>query len=455
MKNYKTYNSSYSNLHYSYFNSNKLIYHNCNKFKRKRLKDSYVDLANEKTDFISFEINQKELEKINNKTTILKPISHSKSANNSQFFNANKKNSKIEFNLKSVYGKKFEIKKLEKPYSTTLRSQSYIINNKFQNLFDNKNNNKSKKMNQRKINTRNNIQSYKTEKKTKNIFDEKNSALLPSTKISNNISNINIIKDEEIKNNEEISSDYINYNKENNIINDINNINNNQLILKKKNDFDNLKNNSFEYNNKIKRKLNYEENKNNEYNIKNKTSIHNSLKKINEFLENNFHKNKFQKYIPKTNNLKKRLLKKSSSCPSIYRKNKNKENKYKISNKIKIYQNDELKENIKKILKNDRKKLNGNKIFNINKNQKNKYSTFINEDEYNDEKLKHLLSKIPNHNGKNELKKYPDYMIMFKDKNVNLVEKYNSIQNIKNIMPPNNLQDLIYKKELNFFYKLK
>ena len=80
---------------------------------------------------------------------------------------------------------------------------------------------------------------------------------------------------------------------------------------------------------------------------------------------------------------------------------------------------------------------------------------FINEDEYNDEKLKHLLSKIPNHNGKNELKKYPDYMIMFKDKNVNLVEKYNSIQNIKNIMPPNNLQDLIYKKELNFFYKLK
>ena len=450
MKDYKSYNNhSFSNLHYSYFNPIKSIYSNPNKYKRKRLKDSYVDLALEKRDFISFEINQKELEKINSQLTIFKQITHSKSGNNSNFLNTNKINSNSDFNSKNMKNKRFKIK-LEKPYSTTLRSQSYIINNKeFENLFDN---NKSKKINQRKINC---IQSYKINKKNKSKFDERDSDLSSTTRKIDN-TNLVKIKSEEFKNNEDNLNEKLTNNIEITKINKIKiyNSSNNQCDKK------NIDNNIFKYNNSFKssnnrcRKINYEDDKNNEYEPKNKT-IYDSIRKINDLLENNSNKIKPKKYNYKKSNLKKRLLKKSSSCPSINTKIKNKENKKQSSEIFKIDGNDELKENIKNILKKDRIIFDEKKILNKNKYQNDTYSIYIKEDEYNERKLKNLLAKIPNHNGKKELKKYPDYMIMFQNKKVNLVNKYKNIKKTKNIMPPNNLEDLLLKNKLKFFYKIE
>jgi hypothetical protein len=102
-------------------------------------------------------------------------------------------------------------------------------------------------------------------------------------------------------------------------------------------------------------------------------------------------------------------------------------------------------------LKSDRNAFEGNnKIYKNNKiNQK--YLIYIKEDEFNDIKLKKLLSKIPNHNEKKGIKKYPDYMIIIKEKN--LIDNYESIKNNKCIMPPNNLEDLMLKRQLNFLYK--
>ena len=435
MKDYKSYNNhSFSNLHYSYFNPIKSIYSNSNKYKRKRLKDSYVDLELEKRDFISFEINQKELETIKSQLTMFKQITHSKSGNNIHFFNTNKINTNSDFNIKNMKNKRFK-NKLEKPYSTSLRSQSYIINNKeFKNLFDN---NKSKIINQRKINF---IQSYKINKKNKSIFVEKDSALSSTTRKIDN-TNLNKIKREEIKNNEDSPNEKLTNN------------NSNQYVKK------NIDNNIFKYNNYFKnsnnlsRKIIYEENKNNKYEFKNKT-IYDSIRKINDLLENNSNKAKPTKYNCKKSNLKKRLLKKSSSCPSINNIIKNEENKKQIDI-FKNDENDELKEKIKTILKNDRKVYEEKKILNKSKYKNDTYSIYIKEDEYNDMKLKNLLAKIPNHNGKKELQKYPDYMIMFQNKNVNFVNKYKSIKNTKNIMPPNNLEDLLLKKEIQFFYKIE
>ena len=142
MKDNKSYiNQSFSNLHYNYFNPNtSLINKNFNNFKRKRFKDSYTDLANEKRDFISFEINQKELEKLNSLLSMPKKKYNSKSANN-----------KINFNMKNV-----EIKKIEKPFSISLRNRSSLDNNSgIENIFDeNKILTNYKKNNQSKLKKR-------------------------------------------------------------------------------------------------------------------------------------------------------------------------------------------------------------------------------------------------------------------------------------------------------------
>ena len=453
MKNNKTYYSrSYSSLHYNYFNPKQSTISDNNKSKRKRLKDSYVDIANEKKDFISFEINQKEFEKLYTQITLLKTKSQSKSANNSNFFH------------KKI---KFEIKKKGKPYKTLLRSQSTILNKrKFESIFDNKiigNNNNYKKSRQRKTNQRkiNMIDGYKFSNNNK--YSYINSLILKDKKTEK--------KEEENKNNNneiaQSSNTNLTYNKENN---------KSQIINFNKNN--NYKNNSIiSHNNNIIKKNNFEENKNNEENNKLNNTIHNSIQKIKEYIENKSFGSRKKKCNHKINNLKKRLLEQSKSCSSVNSRVEKEEKKNQSSSeefKINKNENDILKENIKNILKSDRKVFEGNKSFYKNQNNtikentkiilksdrykiyKNKkanqkYSIYIKEDEYNDIKLKKLLSNIPNHNEKKGIKKYPDYMVIKKEKNIS--DNYESIKNNKCIMPPNNLEDLILKRQLNFLYK--
>ena len=446
MKVNKTNDSkSYSNLHYSYFNPFSSVKNYNNKFKRQRIKDKYSDIAIEKRDFVSFEISQKDVEKLNSQSTIDKTKSHySKSfKSKSQIL----KSEKIYYNLKRMSHhnkvKKFEIKKLEtKPYSTFLRSQSAIINkseikNKFDKnkIFNNHNKSRQKKIPPKNINF---LESYKIDNKTKIIFDDKDSPLSSTMKEFVNLNDNQENKNdnyEENKNNDKSlkKSDDISYDKENK----------NKKIINNKNS--NLINNS----KNIIRKINFEENKNNKINdkIKNKNKIYNSIKKIGGIIENKSFKILPNKNIYKRNNLKQRLLKKSVSCPAIVSKIKNEEI-IKFSDEFQIDENYLLKENIHKILKSDRKYYKENKKF---YDKKFKKSIYIKDDEYNDNKLKKLLSKIPNHNGKEGLKKYPDFMKISKRKNINLVEKYGSIKNVKNIMPPNNLEEIIFKKQLDFF----
>ena len=426
---------SYKNLHYSYFNPFSSLNKYCNRNKRQRIKDKYSDIAMEKRDYIIYEISQKDIDKLNSQSTIDKTKSlYSKSFNNSQIL----KSEKIYYNLERMghnnKRKKNEIKKLGiQPNSIIYRSQSAIINKKNNfdknKIFNNSNKSITKKICQKKLNL---LESYKMENNTKIIFDEKNSSLSSTIK---ELTNLNIQennnKHEENKNknnnnNESLQkSENISYDKDknkNNIINNNKKIDNNKNIFGKKNI--------------------YEENKNYENNNINKRKKNNSIKLMNSIIENN-NNNTFKiqpnKNNYKINNLKNKSFKKSISCPSIIYKNK-KVKDIKISNDFLEIENYLLKENIHKILKNNKK---------YNNNLKN--SIFIKDEEYNDNKLKKLLLKVPKHNEKEGLKNYPDFIIISKEKNINLIEKYGSLQNVKNIMPPNNLEDILFQNQIDFF----
>ena len=88
--NHKIHKNSYSNLYYNYFNPNASMYNNYNILKRQRSKDSYVDIMNERKDFISYEINRKEMGKINSCLT----TSKAKNKLESKFKNRNENNKK-------------------------------------------------------------------------------------------------------------------------------------------------------------------------------------------------------------------------------------------------------------------------------------------------------------------------------------------------------------------------
>lgn len=466
---YNNNNQSYSNLHYSYYNPNSSLNNNYNKLKRQRFKNSYADIAKEKRDFISFEISQKEIEKYKSLPTTAKTKS---SINNSQFVQCpkNLKNFKSYFQCPN---KTYETIKKNEPSTSLLRSQSTIINNnkQIENYLDKNRsllinqkyyNNRSKqnKINKRKINI---LGSYKIENKSKKLIEEDDIVLSSSTRplenfITKKDNSIFLFKENnnekklEINNNNElIKKQNIINNDENQNTNNIEKININNSNSKKiennkeivnndkseNNNFISSDNSFFNIKNKnIKRKIDFEESKNIEPEKKNNNNIYNKIKKINCSLDNDLTLIKPKKKNFKINNVKKRLLKKNISCPSFQPKYNKAKNKDIISNEFQFDENSLLKENIKKILKSNR----NTKKFKLNK-----------KNEYNDNKLKELLSKIPKHTDKKEFNKCPGFIKIIKEKNINIIEQY-GIKNIsKNIMPPNNLEDILFKQEIDFF----
>ena len=165
-----------------------------------------------------------------------------------------------------------------------------------------------------------------------------------------------------------------------------------------------------------------------------------------------YNKKKIKRYNDNNNNNIKARIPKQLSCQKVF-----------ISNRYKteITQSDSLKENINKILK--------RKSY-INKKEKNKghyieiNSKFVdNNDNHKDNKLKELLKKIPNNkrNKRNERNKDILGFQTFRKTNFktfNIIEKkfkerYKNINNKSSIMPPNNLKEIIFKKNIDFFFE--
>ena len=462
-KNKSVSNSLLSSLHYTYYNPSSTYNEQFNIQKRKRSKDSYVEIVKEKKDLVSYEIFQvkKYTEKNNSKTIISQRQSCPR-------FYTKMKNKNTE-NEKNV---EYKLEKIEViPYSTTLRNHSRILNSERTNNDEIKN--KNHNYNRRK---RNFYGCLKINDNIKEMFKTKN---------CDNNKDFNTFKkfDNEIEKEDGSENIYLgkisietysfknnkNINSKNSLRNKKENINRSALILENKENINN--NNNLFYNHKIissyrnridKRKSNFEEEKNDKINTKKKSENikkNQTFKKKKQYPENiksssiimPYNKKKIKAYNGNNNNIKTRIPK-QHSCQKVF-----------VSNRYKteITQSDSLKENINKILK--------RKSY-INKKEKNKghyieiNSKFVdNNDNHKDNKLKELLKKIPNNkrNKRNERNKDILGFQTFRKTNFktfNIIEKkfkkrYKNINNKSSIMPPNNLKEIIFKKNIDFFFE--
>ena len=477
-KSIKSYNnsSSYGSTYYSYYNPSIMSNQQLSKTKRIRVKNSYVELAKEKKDFISYEIVQVKglSEKNKSRTIYSQPLSCPRFANNKNIKNI--KNKFIHKNYEQLSSYRKEINNESDndeniPYTTTLRNFSTIINNK---KFNNLLNNKEKNYNIRK---RNNFGNYKISNKIKELLKtgiakkdkdlnenkkEENSNSVCLEKISietytiKNEKNI-MIKNELFDINDKI--DIIPENK-NKTINNNNNsmieINNNKNLINDESN-ENINNNkniediSFK-NSSVKRMLNYEEEKNDE--SQNKTKYENKLiqtQKMDFFIQKT--KSILIRNNKETNNktkIKNNILTANVSCPKVLHSNK--------APNSKEIQDDYLKEKITKILnRNTRFDIKRKKYFlkiDEKKNNKTNYQYINNQLKNSEQKLEELLKKIPQHNntGRNksviQLEAYQQ-----KTFNMKRIKKENIHRhNISSVMPPNNLKEIILKKEMNFLF---
>ena len=477
-KSIKSHNnsSSYGSTYYSYYNPSIMSNQQLSKTKRIRVKDSYVELAKEKKDFISYEIVQVKglSEKNKSRTIYSQPLSCPRFANNKNIKNI--KNKFIHKNYEQLSSYRKEINNESDndeniPYTTTLRNFSTIINNK---KFNNLLNNKEKNYNIRK---RNNFGNYKISNKIKELLKtgiakkdkdlnenkkEENSNSVCLEKISietytiKNEKNI-MIKNELFDINDKI--DIIPENK-NKTINNNNNsmieINNNKNLINDESN-ENINNNkniediSFK-NSSVKRMLNYEEEKNDE--SQNKTKYENKLiqtQKMDFFIQKT--KSILIKNNKETNNktkLKNNRLTANVSCPKVLHSNK--------ASSSEEIQDDYLKEKITKILnRNTKFDIKRKKYFlkiDEKKNNKTNYQYINNQLKNSEQKLEELLKKIPQHNntGRNksviQLEAYQQ-----KTFNIKRIKKENiGRHNISSVMPPNNLKEIILKKEMNFLF---
>ena len=441
--------SSYGMLYYTYFNPSSTYNKKYNIQKRQRSKDSYVEIANEKKDLISYEIIQ-----------IHKYTQKNKSKTVSQIY--------PEFNTSNGNSKKienqYEISNIENlPYSTTLRNHSSIINNeKVNSLFKNK----GKIINKR---NKNFIGSYKISNKIKQLVKSgmNNNNInqeFSTNKKDENYGNVCLgkisIETYLFKNKNCINNNQIN-NKDNQNPNIINN--DNLLLLDNKqniNEINNCKNFS-NINKSVKRKLNYEEEKNEEILNKNqpKNKIHKTLQEMKVYLENikppfkgknpdkNTKNNNYKK-MNKINNINtQKKLERAISCPQFIPSKKD---------SIDIIQNSSLEENINKILKRNDEFIKNKKFFEIKEEKEiNKKYIYSYNSKYKEIKLKELLKKIPKHKN-NERNKSVIEFKTFKDKNFKVIKdkknKKSNKFNLSDIMPPNNLKELVNKNEINFLF---
>ena len=465
--------SSYGSTYYSYYSPSIMSNTQINKSKRLRVKNSYVEIAKEKKDLISYEVVQIKgySEKNKAKEIYSQSVSCPKFANNKNIRNIKnkfmyKKNKQLSCYRKEISKEPDYEENI--PYPMTLRNFSRIINNKKNN---NSLENKEKIYNARK---RNCLENFKISNKIKELL---------KNRLAKNDNDLNINKKEENstsvclekisietytirnENNNMIKKDILDINDKMNNLQENKNeiINDNNKEILEMDDEKNLINYEFINNifNKnigevsfkkepVKRILNYEEEKNDEN--QNKTQFENKI--IQTVQKRNFFIEKTKSILIKNNNEKnnknnlKKNIKSNESCPKVLHSNK-------ISNSN-IVLDDFFKENINKILKRNTKiDLKRKKYF--KKKNERKYNIinykFINNNfNINDEKLEELLKKIPKHenNGRNKsiIQFEPYQQNTFNTKRTN--RKNIHKLNISSVMPPNNLKEIVLKKEINF-----
>ena len=273
IKNKSPSNSLYSTLYYTYYNPSSSSFNNkFNINKRKRSKDSYVEIFKEKKDCISYEIFQikKYTEKTKSKTIISQSDRQSCPDFNKLIKNKNKDN---ENDMED---------KLEKieiiPYPISLRNYSRILNSEKINDFNIKN--KEKKINKKK---RSFFGCFKINDNIKEMLRTRNDNCDNDKKYFNSFNIID--KEKEIEKNDNSENEnmclgkisietYTFKNKndvsKNSIENKKDNINKNVLILENK---ENINNNVLSNRTQIdKRKINLEKEKNDIINYNKKKS---------------------------------------------------------------------------------------------------------------------------------------------------------------------------------------
>ena len=456
-------NASYGNIYYTFFNPSSSYNNKYNVQKRQRSKDSYVDIVQEKNNLICYEVIQ--INK-NSKNGKLKAMNKTISCPKYENFNKGKKNQSSSKNSKkSTNQYSIEIKDIDLeekslnniPIPNTLRDHRKNINNEIiKSLFQNNDINFNKDGN---VIANRNKMNHKigkllnTGKRNNNSNSNNNNLSNEKNKIQGIIFSKVTIESYSYKNKKVISKNDLSRNNFN--------INNQNKILKSKencinNDFDNL---TFNINdNKLKKILNYEEAKNNEEENKNfgNNEIYKSLRKAKPYADNNKNIKKIKinnnKRDKQNNNKIKKSFMNSLSCPKdIHSKFKKRSNDY-IS--LNILQNTFFKDKINNILKKDDNRfLKNKKYFKKNEEKKDNYNSKLARiNDYGDNKLKKLLNNIPRHKKSIRNKKI-NYSTIVKEKTFNvysnIIKKY--INDVNSIMPPNNLKEIIHKKEENFF----
>ena len=471
--------SSYGSTYYSYYSPSIMSNTQLNKSKRLRVKNSYAQIAKEKKNLISYEVVQIEGYSGKNKTKEIysKSISCPKYANNQNIRNIKNKYIHRKNELLSYYRKEIS-KELDNEenisYSTTLRNFSTIINNKK----NGKNNNlvqKGEKI--YNIRKRNSFGNFKISNKIKELLKNRTIKKDNDMNINKGEDNSTSVCLEKIsieaytirnEKNNMINKDLFDINDKKNILpgnkNEI--INNNNKAMLEMDDKKNLIN--YEFNNNTINKnieeisfkkepvtniLNYNEEKNSDN--QNETKFENKI--IQTVQKKNFCIEKTKSFLivnnkEKDNNckLKNNINKANVSCPKVLHSNK-------ASNSEKI-QCDYFKENITKILKRNAKFDLKRKKY-LKKKVERKYNIinykFINNNfNINDKKFEELLRKIPKHDniGRNknivQFEECQQNTFTTKKTNRNKIRRLNK----SDVMPPNNLKEIVLKKEINFLF---
>ena len=425
MKESKNISNNNEQLQNIFFNYNPNSSSNKGGTINKRLKkEAYIDIALDNNNFLSYEMKQKEIDNFFSKQT--KSINDYQNPKNETYVNVVKNRTIKQYIFQ--YPNKNETLEIQKISKKTYLSSTKAKYHSMSNI-----NNKKGKM----FLIENRKQLMHEEFKNNNNFGED-------------------IKSENKKKEIIINNENDNNNENNNIVKNIEKSINNKYDKKNNSHHfhfsssHNSKKNIFR--SKIN-KLNLEENKNCE--INNKDKIYNSLKEINLFLEDNYYYKKFNKEKSKSkfNNKINKILKKHPSCPSIHNNFINEKSKAlhhcytsyffnKKDDKLELFEHE--KKNLKT---NDNRKY----CYDLN-------SKFVGKDD--GDKLNKLLSKIPKHSSRKKslvIKKYSDFSKFIEKRNKNkiVIENYRSKKSSRNkgVMPPNNLGDVLYKQEIDFFSK--
>ena len=439
-------NCKYQNISRNNSLSHKIINNNYNILSTIKEKDSFFDISNER-DFNSQLLNKKYNRKLISKS-VTTTIKYQYKSSNCKY-----ETNKIQNSSNTINNDK---------YSTILRSQSSILNKRLNNNYFNNN---KKTISNYEINNYNNKKSKKNNQKKKTKNEEKSAGCSPQKRCNdfnlskfcnsshpknNNNNNINVnyinneytfIKNYTLKYNYEENIDFLNnentiHKYENNDKNKII-VNENKMIDNKENQCKNKDQNENEQNISI---LLLPESSNKKDKAKNKREIYKSFSSKN--VKDNYHSQK---------NLKNNDETKYNFIFNKYNENKNKNKFFYSANNLKKSKLNNQTFNIEKNIKIYLPRNHKDKIYYFRNNDKQLENSKNNYTyKYNKNMRNQFLKKLHNFNEQysNNYSKHNT----FSEKTINIIKKFGSKDNIKCVMPANNLRNILFKNENELFF---